>query len=151
MASRAGTGTCFKIDAEIFFGEVRLVWATGHSCYQGALRIKKGLAGSAVSVRTVPDRLVHRNTGVVLALLYQFQGSGSIRSIASQDIDSGNELGIGINRYGRLMPVKAFAAALVTVPHLRIMDRDNSIAAHPFAEVDTVVFAFDILKQKLSQ
>jgi len=57
---------------------------------------------------------------VVLALLYQLQGSRGIRSIASQDIDSSNELGIGINRYGRLMPVKAFAGALATMPHLLI-------------------------------
>ena len=62
---------------------------------------------------------------VVLALMYQLQGSRGIRSIASQDIDSSNELGIGINRYGRLMPVKAFAAALVAVQPLLIALRPS--------------------------
>jgi len=72
------------------------MWSTRHLYYQGALSFNKGLLGSTIPVCTIPDTFLNLNTGVVFTLLYQFQGSGIIRSLARKNGDSSNELGVSM-------------------------------------------------------
>ena len=92
MAGGAGIRARFKVNAEVFLREVGCGGSARHLGYSNTLSFNKGLASDAIPVGTIPDSLLHLNTRVVFALLYQLQGPGSIRSIASQDIDSSNEL-----------------------------------------------------------
>ena len=136
---------------EVFLGKVRPVGAVRHPGYQGASRIGEGLPSVAVAISGIAHGLLHRHTGVGLALLHQFQSPQVVRSVAGQYLHGGDQLRVAVHHNRRLVPVEPPAAALVAVAHLRVMHRHHPVPAHSVLEADSVIIAFHVLEQQLSQ
>ena len=151
LTRRTGTRSLLQVNTEVILREVFPVRTARHTRDQAASGVDKGLPGITVAISGISQRLLHRHTGIGLALLHQFQGPQVVRSVAGQYFHSSNELGIGVHHNRRLMPVEAPAAALVAVAHLRVMHRHHPILAHPVLETNTVAGALHVLEQQLPQ
>ena len=79
---RTGATARRQVDDKVILGEALPVGAAWHPGYQLAARIGEGLAGPAVAIGGVAHGLLHRHTGVGLALLHQLQRPQVVRSVA---------------------------------------------------------------------
>ena len=107
LTRRTGTRSLLQVNTEVILREVFPVRTARHTRDQAASGVDKGLPGITVAISGISQRLLHRHTGIGLALLHQFQGPQVVRSVAGQYFHSSNELGIGVHHNCRLMPVEA--------------------------------------------
>ena len=72
-------------------------------------------------------------------------------SVARQHHRSGDQLNVGVHNYGRFVPGKPPAAALVTMAHLRVLHRHHTVPAYSILEVHPVItpIALHVLEQQL--
>src|SRR3990172_7576345 len=146
----AGHG--FQVDGEGFLGEAVPIGLKRDPGDQPATRLLELLLGSPVAISTVPEGLLHLQAGVGLALRHQFQRPIAVIGIPRQDLQSGDQLALGLSRQGQLMAFETLGLALVAIAHFRVMHRDDAILGHPVLQLwATLVVALDILAQQLSQ
>ena len=136
---------------KVFLGEVRLIRAGRHFGYQGPSRIGKGLPGSPVSIGGIPNGLLHLSSGVFFTLFDQFERPHVIAGVPSQYIHGRDRLGVGVHCHRCLMAVESLATALSTVPHLGVVDRGDTVSAHPLLQCRPFLLALHILQQQLPQ
>src|SRR3972149_6059154 len=126
----ASTGTHLQVDLEIILGEESLIGTPRHLGHQSALGINEGLPGSTIAVGSIPDCYLYLRASILLALLHQLHCTSVVMRVPGQYLDRSDELRVGVYHHRHLVTVKTVAAALATVAHLRVVNRDDAIAAH---------------------
>src|SRR5216683_2815474 len=92
------------------------------STFSGGAIVARGLARRAAHFHFFYLRLQHS-----FALLHQLQSFLLIPSIARQHLHPGDQLTLHLHRHRCLVSVEALAGALASMPHLGIVDTNDSI------------------------
>ena len=115
---------------EVILGEVLPVGTPRHFGHQLASRISESLPRPTVAVGGVAQGCGNQDLSIGFTLFHQVQCPQIVGGVAWQHVHRGNQLGVRVHHNGRLVPVKALAAALATVAHLWIMHRHHPVPAH---------------------
>jgi hypothetical protein len=151
LLCRAGARPGLRIDRKRRLGKEPLVGDHGHFGHQGPPRIGERLARCAIPIRGVGNGFVDPCLGRRLGGLHYCQRLGAIGRIARQDAHCCHQLGVGVSHHLGFVPIKAVAAALAPVPHLRIVLRHQPVLGHALLELRSSLRPFDVLQQDPAQ
>jgi hypothetical protein len=80
-----------------------------------------------------------------------FQGTLIILRVASQYTRRRDNLGVGVLHHRPHVTIESLAPALSAVAHLRVVDRRDTVSAHPLLQCGAFLLALHILQQQLPQ
>src|SRR5580704_348374 len=127
LACRATHFHLIQIDRKLTLGKTISVVIGRHLGRQDSFFVRKGSPRRAASVSTIAHRFFYLRLQHSFALLHQLQRFLLIPSIARQYLHPRDQLTLHLHRHRGLVSVEALAGALVSMPHLRIVNTEDPI------------------------
>lgn len=151
LTARAGAAQRLEVNLEDALWEVAPVGRRRHLGNQRPSSIVERLPGLAVAIGAVADALVDRAAGGRLGLLDQLQRSFVVLGVPGQHAHRRDQLLVGVDGHGRLVPVEPLGLTLRPMPLLRVVHRQQPIIGHPLPQVWAIIPPLDVLDQHPAQ
>src|SRR5207245_4416949 len=137
LSRRAADFHPIQINRKCGLGETIAVVTDRHFSREQPLLIGEGFARRAAPIGTIADSLFHLCFHQPFGLVDQLQYLLMLALLSHQHLDAADQLALHIHCHRALMAIKRFAGALTSMPHLRIVDTDESAYIRALLDLTT--------------